>query len=160
MQSNLLVETIKTGDIDRAKENLLFLIDTGLLDDEDGKIKAGLKEKTPVLPSAQMNELIEHPPELSIENEDVRVISEVKGFSNGIWRYSYTIVNIGNKLISIQWKGVGFSVYLPPKETAHAISQSIVPWTTIKSNVTYDGKSLVAEAYVPQSRHHQFQLER
>jgi hypothetical protein len=51
-QSNLILEAIKTGNTDTASSNLEFLIDIGVLDDPDHKIKDNLAKKHgPVLPS-------------------------------------------------------------------------------------------------------------
>jgi hypothetical protein len=51
-QSDLVVEAIKTGDPKLAAKNLRFLLDLGLLDDPDGKLKAALSnpETAPYLP--------------------------------------------------------------------------------------------------------------
>ncbi len=51
----MIAEAIKTGDEARAKRNLLFFLDTGLIADPNGKIRTALQQPggTPVLPSGQ-----------------------------------------------------------------------------------------------------------
>jgi hypothetical protein len=54
LRSSLIIEAIKTGDPDSAKRNLLFFIESGLLEDPEGKISGILDVSggSPVLPSA------------------------------------------------------------------------------------------------------------
>lgn len=57
LQGQLILKAIETGDSEKARANLKFFVQTGLLDDRTGKIAAALKEAEkkletiPVLPS-------------------------------------------------------------------------------------------------------------
>jgi hypothetical protein len=59
LQGQLVLKAIETGDPQKARANLRFFIETGLLSDPDGKIKTALDqtekkpELVPVLPSIQ-----------------------------------------------------------------------------------------------------------
>jgi hypothetical protein len=57
-QSDLIVEAIKTGDPKRAAKNLLFLIQLGLIDDSNGRMKTALSnpEEVPVLPAPRQSD--------------------------------------------------------------------------------------------------------
>jgi hypothetical protein len=52
-ESTVITEIIKTGDLEKAKVNLAFYIDAGLVGDPDGKLKSLLSDpsKVPVLPT-------------------------------------------------------------------------------------------------------------
>jgi hypothetical protein len=52
-QAAMIAEAIKTGDEAKAKRNLLFFLDAGLITDPDGRIRTALQQPsgTPVLPS-------------------------------------------------------------------------------------------------------------
>lgn len=53
-QSDLILEAIRTGNPQKAEENLLFFIQAGLIDDPEGKIRQWLSSKdrqSPTLPS-------------------------------------------------------------------------------------------------------------
>lgn len=53
-KTNLILEAVKTGDRQKALENLTFFIDAGFLDDPDGKIKGLISRNVlPVLPTTQ-----------------------------------------------------------------------------------------------------------
>jgi hypothetical protein len=49
-ESNLVLKAVETGDRDKAKVNLLFLVDAGFLADSKENIKKLQKEDVPVLP--------------------------------------------------------------------------------------------------------------
>jgi hypothetical protein len=52
MNSSLVIEAVKTGNVDEAKTNLGFLVEVGFVDDPKGRIRASLesRRKVPVLP--------------------------------------------------------------------------------------------------------------
>jgi V8-like Glu-specific endopeptidase len=64
-QGELLIRAIGTDDTEAARRNLEFLIDIGLLPDEDGQITTALEdpERVPVLPSGPARPVRELPPE-------------------------------------------------------------------------------------------------
>src|SRR5262249_2498276 len=52
LQANLIIEAVKTGDAQKAVQNLQFFLDAGFLDDPEGKIKQLIeKNLPPVLPA-------------------------------------------------------------------------------------------------------------
>jgi hypothetical protein len=53
LKANLILESVKTGDKDKAVDNLRFFIEAGFIEDPDGKIASLVAERTlPVLPAA------------------------------------------------------------------------------------------------------------
>jgi hypothetical protein len=57
-ESNLILKAVETGDSEKAKNNLLFMLGAGFIQDKDGKISALAKksENVPVLPSASLSQ--------------------------------------------------------------------------------------------------------
>ncbi len=53
-ESNLILKAIETGNREESKNNLLFLIETGFIEDKNGKIAASATdpETVPVLPAS------------------------------------------------------------------------------------------------------------
>jgi hypothetical protein len=57
-ESNLILKAIETGDREKAKNNLLFMLNAGFIQDKDGKVSALAKQSknVPVLPSASLRQ--------------------------------------------------------------------------------------------------------
>jgi hypothetical protein len=110
-QSNLVLEAIKTGDSNKACENLTFFVSLKLLDDEDDTIKkkcASAPAGAPSLPITQSNGPISNFSfrgrviDASTGEGIVGAIVSVAPTGAGIWTSNSLILSTANGLFSLE----------------------------------------------------------
>jgi hypothetical protein len=48
IETSIILEAVKTGDLDQIKRSMSFLVEAGLISDPDGKIKTLLDKREPI----------------------------------------------------------------------------------------------------------------
>lgn len=155
LNSNLILEAIKTGDKEKAADNLAFLIETDLIKDPSGAITAHLaaKKKLPVLP-ATSHIMPTYPPTPSISgeiNEDkthLTFSSTVVQNGPSSWEHSFVVTNLGKDPVKFRGPD-SISGFVEAGKTIESKIVSSIPWKAGEVTLHYGAKSRKIPVYVP-----------
>jgi hypothetical protein len=156
LQSSLILSAVATNDEASARKNIKFFLQTGLLEDPDGKLAKTIEEgQIPVLPAVAPGNTPPHecpakPASListsgEVSQNGIQLYIESCAYRvGGNYLYVYRVQNNGNRGAAFRWDRVSLSMSLLsplPPGTAASLSRTDVRPPVVEETKIYIGNN-------------------